>query len=137
MSETLTIDIFSFGFQKSGIPKDESGNQGGYVFDCRSLPNPYNDERLRPLSGRDVEIILYFSEHPQVDRFIRRAFDFVKNHAEVFEQRGFAHIMVSFGCTGGQHRSVFCAEQLAKLFAGSNYIVKITHTDFTEDPCAP
>jgi RNase adaptor protein for sRNA GlmZ degradation len=129
MCEPLTIDIFSFGFQKSGIPNDESGHKGGYVFDCRALPNPYRDESLRPLTGRDAEIIQYFSNLPQVEKFIGSAIELVTSHADAFIQRGFSHLMVSFGCTGGQHRSVYCAEQLAKKLRERNYNIKLTHIE--------
>lgn len=136
MNKALTIDIFSFGFQKSGIPSDESGNNGGYVFDCRALPNPHRDETLRPLTGRDAEIMRFFAEFPQVEEFIRRTVELITSHADVFVQREFSHLMVSFGCTGGRHRSVYCAEMVAKKLSERNYSVKLTHTEL-DAPCAP
>lgn len=136
MHQLPLIEIFSFGYQKSGIPADPSGNNGGYVFDCRALPNPHYIETLRPFDGRDEEIIDYFGQFPQVAEFISRTVILVADHAQSFAQIGYAHLMVCYGCTGGHHRSVFCAEQAAIRLREAGWSVKITHVELERDLCA-
>jgi hypothetical protein len=111
--EPFTIAINSFSY-KSGIPPDHSGNGGGFVFDCRSLENPGRYEQYKDLNGTDQEVIDFLDPRPDVKHFISQSFDLVFNAADVYMQRGFTHLMVSFGCTGGQHRSVYMAEHLAE-----------------------
>jgi aminoglycoside/choline kinase family phosphotransferase len=109
----LTVQIFSFSFHHS-MPLDESGNGGGFVFDARSLPNPGREEQFRTLTGRDAPVIEYLSPLPSVHEFLSHAVSLVDASVTNYRQRGFSSLMVSFGCTGGQHRSVYLAEQLAK-----------------------
>jgi len=110
----LCVDIFSFSYHLSGIPADTSGNNGGFVFDCRFLPNPGRVEHLKYFTGKDDEIISYFKERPVVVEFITQVYAIINAAIENYVERGFNHLMVSFGCTGGQHRSVYCAERLAE-----------------------
>src|ERR1700757_3198970 len=112
-AENLTVRIFSFSFHR-GWPKDETGNGGGFVFDGRSLPNPGREERFKPLTGRDAPVIDYLNQQETVHQFFASALSLVDASVASYQQRGFKNLMVSFGCTGGQHRSVFLAEQLAK-----------------------
>ena len=110
---TLTVTINSFSY-KHGIPDDPSGHGGGYVFDCRFIPNPGKQEAFRSLTGKDKPVVDYLSQQPDVHEFLSSAFTLVDMSVDKYEERQFTHLMVSFGCTGGQHRSVYCAERLAE-----------------------
>ncbi len=111
--EKLTVRIFSFSFHR-GLPQDDTGNGGGFVFDGRSLPNPGRDERFKTLTGKDAAVIDYLSQQEIVRDFLKNAVSLVDASVSTYQRRGFKHLMVGFGCTGGQHRSVYLAEQLAK-----------------------
>jgi len=114
----LVVHIFSFSFHHS-MPTDESGNGGGFVFDARSLPNPGREQQFRALTGRDAAVIDYLNSQPSVHEFLSHATSLVDASVTTYRQRGFSSLMVSFGCTGGQHRSVYLAEQLAKHLRGT------------------
>ena len=109
----LTVRVSSFSYRK-GLPSDESGHGGGFVFDCRYLPNPGREEKFAPRTGQDAEVQAYLAEKPQVGEFLKGVFALVDAAAENYQSRNFTDLMVSFGCTGGRHRSVYCAEQLKK-----------------------
>ena len=108
----LTVRIFSFSFHHEA-PTDPSGNGGGFVFDARSLPNPGRQEQFRALTGKDTPVIEYLRQQESVQQFFAAVLTLVDSTVAAYRQRGFQNLMVSFGCTGGQHRSVFLAEQLA------------------------
>jgi aminoglycoside/choline kinase family phosphotransferase len=112
-ADNLVVRVFSFSFHQ-GLPKDESGNGGGFVFDGRSLPNPGREERFKKLTGQDAPVIDYLNQQESVHQFFASTLTLVDAAIANYQQRGFKNLMVSFGCTGGQHRSVFLAEQLAK-----------------------
>jgi aminoglycoside/choline kinase family phosphotransferase len=114
----LVVHVFSFSFHHS-MPSDESGNGGGFVFDARALPNPGREEKFRALTGRDAPVIDYLKSQPSVHEFLSHAISLVDASVTTYRQRGFSSLMVSFGCTGGQHRSVYLAEQLAKHLRGT------------------
>jgi hypothetical protein len=118
-SDSLVVRIFSFSFHR-GWPKDESGNGGGFVFDGRSLPNPGREERFKALTGRDAPVIEYLNQQDSVHQFLASVLSLVDASVSEYQRRGFKNLMVSFGCTGGQHRSVYLAEQLAKRLRGRN-----------------
>ena len=123
----LTVRVFSFSFH-NGIPADESGNGGGFVFDGRSLPNPGREEQYRQLTGKDEPVIEYLDRQPGVHEFLDHAFSLVDSSVANYRQRGFSNLIVSFGCTGGQHRSVYLAEHLAEHLRGTNGVdVKVRH----------
>jgi aminoglycoside/choline kinase family phosphotransferase len=110
---TLTVSISSFSYQH-GIPDDPSGHGGGYVFDCRVITNPGKQETFRHLTGKDKTVMEFLSHQSDVNEFLSNAFSLVDMSVDKYEERQYTHLMVSFGCTGGQHRSVYCAERLAE-----------------------
>jgi aminoglycoside/choline kinase family phosphotransferase len=114
----LTVRIFSFSFHRE-MPVDDSGNGGGFVFDARSLPNPGREERFRLLNGKDEVVKEYLEREESVGTFLRSAEALVDESVRAYQRRGFSNLMASFGCTGGQHRSVYLAEQLAKHLRGT------------------
>lgn len=118
-ADNLKVRILSFSFHR-GLPKDESGNGGGFVFDGRSLPNPGREERFKPLTGKDQPVIDYLNQQESVHQFLASVMSLVDASVNNYQQRRFKNLMVSFGCTGGQHRSVFLAEQVAKRLRGRN-----------------
>ncbi len=127
--EKLTVRIFSFSFHR-GVPQDDAGNGGGFVFDGRSLPNPGREERFQTLTGKDAAVIEYLDQQESVHQFLASAKALVDASVSAYQQRGFKHLMVSFGCTGGQHRSVYLAEQLAKhLRADHGVEVVVRHRE--------
>lgn len=113
----LVVRIFSFSY-RGGVPRDETGHGGGFVFDARSIPNPGREERFKPLTGRDAAVIEFLEQQPSAREFLGHALSLVDASVRVYQRRGFSSLTVSFGCTGGQHRSVYFAEQLAKRLCG-------------------
>ena len=109
----LTVTIYSFSFKK-GLPVDESGNGGGYIFDCRSTHNPGKYEQYKTLTGLDQPVIDFLEQDGEILTFLESVYALVDHHAERFIERDFTNLQVAFGCTGGQHRSVYCAEHLAQ-----------------------
>jgi aminoglycoside/choline kinase family phosphotransferase len=128
-SKNLTVTVFSFSFHQ-GMPADESGHGGGFVFDTRSLPNPGREECFKPFTGKDAPVVEYLNREQSVHDFMACAFSLVDSAVVNYESRGFKNLMVSFGCTGGQHRSVFLAERLAgHLRARSGINVHVRHLE--------
>lgn len=109
----LVVNINSFSYRK-GIPPDISGNGGGYVFDCRGILNPGRLDEYKPFHGKDKEVKDFLEQQTRMPEFLNSVFDVVDITVEDYLRRGFNHLMVSFGCTGGQHRSVYAAEALAR-----------------------
>jgi hypothetical protein len=126
----LTVRIFSFSFHRGGVPKDESGNGGGFVFDGRSLPNPGREERFKALTGKDAPVADYLNQQGSVHQYFANVTALVDDSVREYQRRGFANLMVSFGCTGGQHRSVYLAEQLARHLRANNVVqIVVRHTE--------
>lgn len=110
-TEDLTVTITSFSY-RNGIPDDWSGNGGGYVFDCRTLHNPGMYEEYKLFTGRDAEVINFIEKEPDTAEFIEHITSMIGTTIKKYQKRNFNHLSVSFGCTGGRHRSVYCAEKL-------------------------
>jgi aminoglycoside/choline kinase family phosphotransferase len=128
-SDKLTVRITSFSFHR-GLPKDETGHGGGFVFDVRSLPNPGREERFKPLTGKEAAIADYLNQQESVHQYFAHVISLVDASVNNYQERGFKNLSVSFGCTGGQHRSVYLAEQLAKHLRKRNSVdVVVRHRE--------
>jgi aminoglycoside/choline kinase family phosphotransferase len=127
-TEPLKVRIFSFSFHRE-MPADESGNGGGFVFDARSLPNPGREEQFRQMTGKDEPVIVYLNRHASVHQYFANVLALVNASVSAYQKRGFKDLMVSFGCTGGQHRSVYLAEQLAKHLRAAGVEVAVRHIE--------
>ncbi|MBO7591774.1 MAG: phosphotransferase [Bacteroidaceae bacterium] len=109
----LVVRVFSFSFKK-GLPEDKSGNGGGYVFDCRSTHNPGRYDEYKPLTGLDKPVIDFLEADGEILTFLDSVYRLVDFHVARFKERGFTNMQISFGCTGGRHRSVYCAQHVAE-----------------------
>jgi aminoglycoside/choline kinase family phosphotransferase len=124
----LTVRVTSFSFHR-GLPSDDTGNGGGFIFDGRSLPNPGREGRFKLLTGKDAPVIEYLEQQNSVRQFLANVIALVDASVANYQSRGFKHLMVSFGCTGGQHRSVYLAEQLAKHLQSAGVDVILHHRE--------
>ena len=128
-SRSLTVRIFSFSY-KRGIPEDSSGNGGGYVFDCRSTHNPGRYEPYKQFNGLEAPVIKFLEDDGEILTFLDSVYRLADHHVERYLQRGFTDLMFSFGCTGGQHRSVYCAQHLAEhLHQKYGIRIDLTHRE--------
>ncbi|MDR1343107.1 MAG: phosphotransferase [Prevotellaceae bacterium] len=112
-SGVLRVQIFSFSY-RCGIPDDNSGNGGGFIFDCRSISNPGRQEEFRMLTGLDTPVAQFLDANREMSQFLQHACSMVEAAVERYLERGFENLMVAFGCTGGQHRSVYSAQRMAE-----------------------
>ena len=125
----LVVRVYSFSFHK-GIPEDESGNGGGYVFDCRGTHNPGRYEPYKKLTGLDEPVIRFLEDDGEILTFLDSVYKLADTHVRRYIQRGFTSLMFSFGCTGGQHRSVYAAQHLAEhLNSKFGVEVRIVHRE--------
>ena len=131
----LTVTINSFSYKKN-IPVDESGNGGGFVFDCRGILNPGRIDTYKTLSGKDKPVQDFLEQQTRMNEFLNSVFDMVDIAVEDYLKRGFENLMINFGCTGGQHRSVYAAEQTARHLR-NKYKIKTMLTHTNEDNWMP
>jgi len=130
-NDRLTVRISSFSYKK-GIPHDPSGNGGGFVFDCRAIHNPGRYPEFKHLTGKDVKVQEFLEEKSTMPAFMNAVMTLVSQSVEVYLSRGFTHLCVNFGCTGGQHRSVYAAEKLAD-YLRNNYPVTVVLQHVEQD----
>jgi aminoglycoside/choline kinase family phosphotransferase len=131
-STPLTVEINSFSYKTTGIPKDESEHGGGFVFDCRSIYNPGRFEAYKTLTGRDKEVKDFLEQQSKMPHFLNSVFSIMDIAVEDYMARKFEKLQVSFGCTGGQHRSVYAADALARHLK-NKYGVKIQLQHLVQD----
>ena len=110
---SLNINIRSFSY-RNGIPEDTSGNGGGFVFDCRGILNPGRIQEFKTQTGRDTAVIEYLNKNTQMPQFLESVYQIVGISVADYLERNFTNLDINFGCTGGQHRSVYAADQTAK-----------------------
>jgi len=122
----LKVRISSFSY-KNGVPVDDRGHGGGFVFDCRFLPNPGREVAYKKLSANDQEVVDWFADKPDMDRWLRRLFIMVDAAVSSYEEQNFTDLMVAFGCTGGQHRSVHSANRLAAHLKETHGVDVVLH----------
>lgn len=125
----LTVTVNSFSYRR-GIPYDASGHGGGFVFDCRLLPNPGLLEAYKPLTGCDQEVATFLESEPVVQTFVESVNQIVRQAIQSYLKAGYTHLQVNFGCTGGRHRSVYCAEKLVKLLQNTDLVeISLRHQE--------
>ena len=126
----LTVHVGSFSY-KHGYPADPSGHGGGYVFDCRAVPNPGREARFASLCGLDADVVSHLAESPDARAFHGNASNLVRAQVDTYRARGFTSLSVQFGCTGGQHRSVYFAQRLGAELAAAypDVTVVVTHRE--------
>ncbi|MFA7360695.1 MAG: RNase adapter RapZ [Candidatus Kapaibacterium sp.] len=127
----LKVRVFSFSFLHGGIPPDDSGNGGGFVFDCRFIENPGKFDEYKSKTGKDFDVKFFIETQTKMPDFLKNVFTIVDEAIEKYSKRDFENLMVSFGCTGGQHRSVYAAEAMAKRIAEKfpNVLYEINHNN--------
>ncbi|MGV6826539.1 MAG: RNase adapter RapZ [bacterium] len=124
-SDHISLAIESFGF-KHGIPRNAD-----FLFDTRCLPNPHWEEQLRPLTGLDEPVGQFLSSHPETAQMVQHLANFLGNWLSCFDKNDRSYITVAIGCTGGQHRSVFIAEQVAAAFDNEKFDVQVKHRELS------
>lgn len=129
----LNVKIYSFSYKKSGIPTDDSGNGGGFVFDCRYIYNPGRENTCKDLCGIDQTVIDFLDKDNVMKDFLENVFSISREAVNNYIERSFTSLMFSFGCTGGQHRSVYAAERLGKYLYekyGNTIRISVEHKEY-------
>ncbi len=121
----LTVDIHSFSFKKGGIPKDDSGNGGGFVFDCRGILNPGRIEEYKTQTGNDKGVQEFLETQTKMPEFLGLIQKTISITIEDYLDRDFENLQINFGCTGGQHRSVYCALKTAEFIQEKHPEIKV------------
>lgn len=127
----LKVRVFSFSYLYGGIPVDDSGNGGGFVFDCRFITNPGKFDEYKSKSGKDFEVKFFLETQTEMPDFLKSVFSIVDIAIEKYSKMDFTNLIVSFGCTGGQHRSVYAADAMSKRIAEKfpNVLYEINHNN--------
>jgi UPF0042 nucleotide-binding protein len=139
LHQSPTIHLYSFGYKHTGIPAPLLGSHldgtgGGFVFDCRGLPNPFWDERLRPFTGLEAPILEYMAACPEAHAFATHVEAMVLDAARSYREQAKPTLRVAFGCTGGRHRSVWQAERLREALEREGFLVIVHHLDLARAP---
>ncbi len=127
----LIVRVMSFSYRK-GLPHDDSGNGGGFIFDCRGMHNPGKYDCYKKITGADAPVIEFLESQGEVQRYLEHAYGLVDPTVDKYIERGFANLMVAFGCTGGQHRSLYCANHMAEHLKekyGDSIIIQLEHRE--------
>jgi RNase adaptor protein for sRNA GlmZ degradation len=128
MNKKLNIEVNSFSFKKKGIPADDSGNGGGFIFDCRGILNPGRIEEYKQQTGMDAGVRNYLETQTEMPTFLALIKGIIDISIKDYLARGFENLQINFGCTGGQHRSVYCADVIGKYIAEKyNLDIAINH----------
>ncbi len=122
----LNIEIHSFSYKKGGIPKDNSGNGGGFCFDCRGILNPGRIDEYKQQTGCDSGVQKYLETETEMPKFIELVKNIVCINIDNYIERGFEYLQINFGCTGGQHRSVYAAKKTAEFLRTKYPQAKVT-----------
>lgn len=131
----LNVKISSFSYKKSGIPKDDTSNGGGFVFDCRFIYNPGREESFKALTGKDKAVNDFLDKNDVMQEFLKNVYSISSAAIDNYLHRDFLNLMFSFGCTGGQHRSVYSAEKLKNYLSekyGNKINISICHNEFPD-----
>jgi len=131
--QPLSVHIYSFGYKFSGPPADASGNGGGFVFDCRALPNPFWDPVVRAYAGTEPPVIAWLDREPEVREFAAHAAALVMQTARAYQKLARERLQVAFGCTGGRHRSPYVAELLRRNLEAAGIRAILIHTDLEKE----
>jgi RNase adaptor protein for sRNA GlmZ degradation len=127
----LNIEIHSFSYKKGGIPKDNSGNGGGFCFDCRGILNPGRIEEFKIQTGQEIGVQDFLEDKTKMPEFLEAVKNMISITIEDYITRNFEHLQINFGCTGGQHRSVYSAEKIAEFIKNKfpETVVKLLHDE--------
>ncbi len=130
---SLVVQLWSFSYHRGGVPSSSSPHGGGFVFDCRGLPNPHFEAGMASQDGRDLEVRQWLGGHVAVQEFQAAAELMIKQTVASYAELGRDHLLVSFGCTGGRHRSVFLAESLRRVLESEGVEVSLRHRELEEE----